>query len=272
MTNANILPASERELKSRIGVGRAIGNTLTFAYRALLKMLHDREVFTQFVIQPVIFTLLFAFLFGGAISGDIESYLPLIIPGVMLQTLFTSSSGAGTRLREDADKGTTSRFKSMPIARIAPLAGNLLADLIQYLVGGITVFITGFIIGYRLEAGIFAVFFSIIFMVFVAWCLSWMFAFISMRAKTISTASGLSFMVMFPLVFLSNAFVPVETMPGWLQFFVLHINPLSRVVSAARQLLSFGTVGADFWFAVSGTLAILAIFIPLTLVAYQRKA
>ena len=130
----------------------------------------------------------------------------------------------------------------------------------------------GYIIGYRPEAGIPAVIFSILFMMLVAWCLSWVFAFISMCTKTISTASAIGVVVMFPLVFLSNAFVPAETMPSWLQYFVLHINPLSRVVTVVRQMLTYGTTGADFWFALFGTLAILIVFIPLTVYAYNRKA
>ena len=215
--------------------------------------------------------MLFRSLFGGAISGDIQSYLPIVIPGVLLMSSFTNCTTAGTKLREDADKGTTSRFKSMPIARIAPLAGSLTADLIRYIMGGTTVFITGYILGYRPEAGIPAIIFSILFMMIVAWCLSWVFAFISMCTKTISTASAIGVVVMFPLVFLSNAFVPAETMPSWLQYFVLHINPLSHVVMVVRQFLTYGTLGADFWFALFGTLAILVVFIPLTLNAYKSK-
>jgi ABC-2 type transport system permease protein len=185
---------------------------------------------------------------------------------------FTNCTTAGSKLREDVDKGTTSRFKSMPIARIAPLAGSLIADLARYVIGGITVFAMGYILGYRPEEGIFAVIFSIFFITFVAWCLSWVFAFISLCTKTISTASAIGVVVMFPLVFLSNAFVPAETMPDWLQYFVLYINPLSHVVTAVRVFLTYGTIGTDFWCALFGALAILAAFIPLTINAYKRKA
>jgi ABC-2 type transport system permease protein len=107
---------------------------------------------------------------------------------------------------------------------------------------------------------------------FVAWCLSWVFAFIGLCTKTISTASAIGVVVMFPLVFLSNAFVPAQTMPSWLQYFALHVNPLSRVVTTVRQLLAYGTIGADFWFALFVTLAIFVVFVPLTLNAYMRKA
>jgi ABC-2 type transport system permease protein len=185
---------------------------------------------------------------------------------------FINCTTAGSKLREDVDKCTTSRFKSMPIARIAPLAGGLTADLVRYVIGGTTVFVMGYIFGYRPEAGIPAVIFSILFMMLIAWSLSWVFAFISLCTKTISTASAIDVAVMFPLVFLSNAFVPAETMPGWLQYFVLHINPLSGIVTAVRQLLTYGSTGADFWFALFSALVILVVFIPRTLIAYKRKA
>ncbi len=272
MTNTIIIPAAERKLKNRIGVVTTIRNTCTFAYRALLKMFKNPEILVDFVVLPVMFTLLFTFLFGGAISGNIPNYLPIVIPGVLLMSSFTNCTTAGSKLREDVNKGITSRFKSMPIARIAPLAGSLTADLVRYVIGGTTVFVMGYILGYRPEAGIPAVIFSILFMMLVAWCMSWVFAFISMCTKTISTASAIGVVVMFPLVFLSNAFVPAGTMPSWLQYFVLHINPLSTVVTVVRQLLTYGTIGANFWFALFGALAILVVFIPLTLIAYNRKA
>jgi ABC-2 type transport system permease protein len=272
MINTAIMPAAERNLTNRVGVGLTIRNSRTLAYRALLKMFKNPEIFVDFVVLPVMFTLLFTFLFGGAISGNIPNYLPIVIPGVLLMSSFTNCTTAGSKLREDVDKGTTSRFKSMPIARIAPLAGSLTADLARYVMGGITVFTAGHFLGYRPEAGIPAVTFSILFMTFVAWCLSWVFAFISLCTRTISTASAIGVVVMFPLVFLSNAFVPVGTMPSWLQYFVLHINPLSRVVMTVRQLLTYGTIGADFRFALFGTLAILVVFVPLTVNAYKRKA
>jgi len=272
MINTTVIHATEHKLKNRIGVGTTIRNSYTLAYRALLKMFKNPEIFVDFVVLPVMFTLLFTFLFGGAISGNIPNYLPIVIPGVLLMSTFTNCTTAGSKLREDVDKGTTSRFKSMPIARIAPLAGSLTADLVRYIMGGITVFTTGYILGYRPEAGVSSVIFSILFIMFVAWCLSWVFAFISLCTKTISTASAIGVVVMFPVVFLSNAFVPAETMPRWLQYFVLHINPLSRVVIVVRQMLTYGTIGNDFWFVLLCAFALLIVFIPLTVNVYKRKA
>lgn len=272
MSNIAIIQVSERKLKNYVDIKTTINNTFTFAYRALLKTFYSEHDFMDITIMPVMFTLVFAFLFGGAISGGIANYLPIIIPGILIQTFLTSCSSAGVQLREDMDKSTTNRFKSMPIAQIAPIAGILTADFVRFAIAGVITFAVGYIIGYRPEAGIWAVVFCILFAMFIAWCLSWLFAFIGLSAKSASTASTLGFVIMLPLTFLSNAFVPTETMPGWLRFFAEHINPLTKAISAVRQMLTYGTVGSDFWFALLGALVILILFVPLTLRRYMKKA
>lgn len=272
MTDTTIIPAAERKLKNHISFVFAVKNTFTFAYRAFLKMLHDPETFFFTAIMPVIFTLLFSFLFGGAIAGSVINYLPIIIPGILLLSFVVSSSTAGAQLRDDMDKSTTNRFKSMPIARISPIAGMLIADFIRFTMTGVIVFVVGFIIGYRPEAGLMGILAAVLFMMIIAWCISWIFAFVCMSVNSPATGSGTSMMIMYPMVFLSNALVPTSTLPSGLSFFANHINPLSKAVSAIREILTFGTVGTDFWLAIIGALVILAIFIPLSLWVYTRKA
>lgn len=272
MTNTSISPAAECKLKNRVGVGFAVRNSFTLAYRAVLKMLHNPGTLADVAIMPIMFTLLFAFLFGGAISGSVASYLPTIVPGILLLTAIMSCASAGTQLREDMDKGITNRFKSLPIARIAPLAGILITDLIRFTLTGIITFAISEIIGYRPEAGIAAIIFCILLMDLIAWCLAWVFAFIGISVKSAASVFSISQLVTFPLMFLSNAFVPADTLPSWLQFFVVHINPLSRVVTAAREMLTYGTIGTDFWLSLFGAFVILVVFIPLTLGIYKRKA
>jgi ABC-2 type transport system permease protein len=271
MTNTAISPANQRELENRVSFSTAIRQTMTFAYRTLIKMIHNPESLMDITIMPIMFTLLFTFLFGGAISGSTADYLPIIIPGILIQAFVTSCSAVGVQMREDMDKSITSRFKSMPIARIAPLAGVLIADLVRFAIGGITIFTMGAILGFRPEAGLLAVASSILFMMAVAWCLSWMFAYVAMNSKSAAVASTAGMLIMFPLTFLSNAFVPTESMPKALNFFATKINPLSKAVTAVRQLLSQGTIGTDFWLALAGSLVILVIFVPLTLLVYKRK-
>lgn len=270
MTNTAIIPAHKRVLKNRVGIGTAVKNTFTFAYRTLLKIIHNPESLLDVTLMPILFTLMFTYLFGGAVSGDITSYLPIIIPGILIQTCVTSCGNAGTQLREDTDKSISNRFKSMPIARISPLAGVLTADLVRYVIAGAIVFIVGAMIGYR--PGLLSVIASIGFVTFVGWCLSWLFAFVAMTAKSVSSASLYAMLIMFPLTFLSNAFVPTETMPKALQIFAENINPVSKAITALREILGAGTIGTDFWLALAGSLVILVVFVPLTLWAYRRNA
>jgi len=240
------------------------------AYRGILKIRRTPEQLFDVTLQPIIFTLMFTYIFGGAISGDVVSYLPVIIPGILVQTVITTSIVTGVQLREDMDKGVFDRFKSLPIARIAPLAGALLADTIRYTIATVLTFTMGYIMGYRPDGGLEHVAFAALLVIVCAWSISWIFAFFGVIARTASSVQGISMIVLFPLTFLSNAFVPVDTLPNWLQWFV-NVNPISHLVSAVRQLTNFGTVGWDFTISLIGAAVIVAIFAPITVRAYMRR-
>ena len=266
-----IVPASERRLKNRTSLGQSVQNTLTMAYRGLVKIRRTPEQLFDVTLQPIIFTLMFTYIFGGAISGDVASYLPVIIPGILVQTVITTSVVTGTQLREDMDKGVFDRFRSLPIARIAPLSGALLADTLRYAIATTLTFVMGFIMGMRPEGGIGAVVAAGLLVIGCSWAISWIFAFFGVIARTASSVQGISMLVLFPLTFLSNAFVPVDTMPGWLQGFV-NVNPVSHLVTAVRDLVNNGVFGADAWISILGAAVIVAIFAPLTVRAYMRRA
>ncbi|MDQ0649332.1 ABC-2 type transport system permease protein [Microbacterium natoriense] len=266
-----IVPASERHLKNRTSLGQSVQNTLTMAYRGLVKIRRTPEQLFDVTLQPIIFTLMFTYIFGGAISGDVASYLPVIIPGILVQTVITTSVVTGTQLREDMDKGVFDRFRSLPIARIAPLSGALLADTLRYAIATTLTFVMGFIMGMRPEGGIGAVVAAGLLVIGCSWAISWIFAFFGVIARTASSVQGISMLVLFPLTFLSNAFVPVDTMPGWLQGFV-NVNPVSHLVTAVRDLVNNGVFGADAWISILGAAVIVAIFAPLTVRAYMRRA
>ena len=153
MSQTMITPAIDRKLKNRVSLGQVIQNSLLMAYRGLLKFRRTPEQFFDVTLQPIIFTLLFTYIFGGAIAGDVQSYLPFFIPGILVQTVLTTSAVTGTQLREDMDKGVFDRFKSLPIARIAPLAGPMFADLLRYTIATTLTFTMGFIMGYRPDGG-----------------------------------------------------------------------------------------------------------------------
>lgn len=241
------------------------------AYRGLLKLRCTPEQLFDVTIQPVIFTLMFTYIFGGAISGNVLDYLPVIIPGILVQTLVTSSIVTGVQLREDMDKGVFDRFKSLPIARISPLAGALLADTIRYTIATVLTFAMGYMMGYRPGGGLGHVAMAALLVIVCSWAISWIFAFFGVIARTASSVHGISMIVLFPLTFVSNAFVPVETMPDWLRWFA-SVNPVSHLVNAVRELANAGTIGMDFAYSLIGAAVIVALFAPLTVKAYMRRA
>lgn len=254
-----------------VSLGQTVANTRVMAYRGLLKIKHNPEQLFDVVIQPVIFTLMFTYIFGGAISGNVHSYLPVIIPGILVQTVITTSLVTGTQLREDMDKGVFDRFRSLPIARISPLSGALLADVVRYAVATVITFAMGLVMGYRPGGGMLGVLGAGVLVIACSWALSWIFAFMGVMMRKASTVQGISMLVLFPLTFMSNAFVPVDTMPGWLQAFV-RANPVSHLVSAVRELANHGQIGMELVWSLAGAAAVVAIMAPLTVRAYMRKA
>lgn len=265
-----IVAGTERKLMNRVSLRMTISNSLTMAYRNLLLIRRTPQQLFDVTIQPILFTLMFVYLFGGAISGSVSGYLPIIIPGILAQTVLTASMTTGVQLREDMERGVFYRFKSMPIARIAPLTGPLIADLVRYAIATSLTFVMGYLIGFR-WASLDGALVGGVLVVFCAWCISWMFALLGVIVKTAQTVQGISTAVLFPLVFLSGAFVPTSTLPWWLQDFV-NINPLTYIVSAVRELFNKGTIGNDFWLSLIGSIVVVVVFAPLTLRAYMRKA
>ncbi|PYY34853.1 ABC transporter permease [Curtobacterium sp. MCBD17_030] len=253
------------------GLAATVRQSLTMAYRGLVKVRRTPEQLFDVTLMPIVFTVMFTYIFGGAIAGDVSSYLPIIIPGILVQTNITSSIVTGVQLREDMDKGVFDRFRSLPIARIAPLAGALLADTVRYAIATTITFTVGFIMGLRPAGGIGAVLVAGLLVVVVAWAISWVFAYFGVVARTASSVSGISNLVLFPLTFLSNAFVPADTLPDWLHWFS-DVNPISHLITAVRDLVNHGTIGGDLWLSLLGAAVVVAVFAPLTVRAYMRKA
>jgi ABC-2 type transport system permease protein len=259
-----------QDLPARPSVAETVSQTMTLAWRAIKKMQRNFEQLFDVTIQPLLFTAMFAGIFGGAISGDVKSYLPIIITGLVGQTVLTACVATGVQLREDMDKGVFDRFKSLPIARIAPLAGPMVADMLRYLLASVLTFATGMAMGYRPGGGFFGVLGAIVLAVFAGWSLAWIFAWFGTIGRSAQGVQGISLMVMFPLTFLSNAFVPTDTMPGWLRAFA-NVNPVSHVISAIRDLANDGNITAQVGWAVLGLAIVVAIFAPLAVRSYGRK-
>ncbi len=255
--------------RPRTTIAETISQTLTMAWRALKKMRRNMEQFFDVTIQPLLFTAMFAYLFGGAISGNVHNYLPLLIPGIVAQTVLTTCMSTGVNLREDMEKGVFDRFKALPMSRIAPLAGPMVADLVRYLIAAGLTFVTGVIIGYRPGGGVLGVLGAMVLAIFTGWALAWIFTFIGTIAKSARAVQGMSMMILFPLTFLSNAFVPVTSLPGWLAAFV-KINPVSHLVSATRGLANQGVVNSEAGWTLLAGLVVIAVFAPLSVRSYRR--
>jgi ABC-2 type transport system permease protein len=259
-----------RTLPARPSAADTYRQTMAMAWRALKKMLRNPEQSFDVIIQPLLFTAMFAYIFGGAISGDVQSYLPMIITGVLAQTSLTACMAAGTQLREDMDKGVFDRFRSLPIARIAPLAGPAVADLVRYATAATLTILTGLLMGYRPGGGVPGVVGGWLVVVAAGWSLSWIFTWLGTVLKSSQAVQGIGMMIMFPLTFLSDAFVPLASLPGWLEAFV-KVNPVHLVINATRDLMNDGDLTVNVLWALLGCAAVVAVFMPLAVRSYSRK-
>jgi len=254
----------------RVGLADTVSQTMTLAWRATMKMRRSMEVMFDVTIQPLIFTGMFAYIFGGAISGDVESYLPLIIPGLIGQTVLTACVATGVQLRTDMDTGVFDRFKVLPISRIAPLAGPMVADLLRYFIASVLTFAVGIAIGYRPGGGVAGVAGAVFLAMLAGWSLAWIFTLFGILGRNAQGVQAISLLVMFPLTFLSNAFVPTDTMPEPLQTFA-ELNPVSLVITALRDLANDGAVTAGVGWALLGCTVVIAVFAPLSVRAFNRR-
>lgn len=269
-TGLTVTDPADVDLPARVSLADTMSQTLTLAWRATMKMRRSMEVMFDVTIQPLVFTGMFAYIFGGAISGDVGSYLPLIIPGLIGQTVLTACVATGVQLRTDMDTGVFDRFKVLPIARIAPLAGPMVADLLRYFIASALTFAVGIAIGYRPGGGVPGVAGAILLAMLAGWSLAWIFTFFGILGRNAQAVQGISLLVMFPLTFLSNAFVPTDTMPGPLRAFA-EVNPVSLVITAIRDLANDGALTGDVGWALLGCAVVIAIFAPLSVRAFNRK-
>jgi ABC-2 type transport system permease protein len=261
---------ADRAIRASVPVRDILVQTTALAWRALLKMRRNPEQLADVTLMPLLLTLLFGFMFGGAVAGGMVGYLPTLIPGIIAYSAVTACVAAGAQLREDMDKGVFDRFRSLPIARIAPLAGPMMADLTRYALAASLSLTMGIIMGYRPGGGVPGVIAGVLLAMVTGWSLAWIFMSIGTIAKSAQSVQSLSLMVLLPLTFVSNAFVPVDTLPDWLKTLV-GLNPVSHVVTALRDLLNDGAVTPAVGYALLGCVVVVAIFVPLTVRSYSRK-
>ncbi|MDM4761833.1 ABC transporter permease [Galbitalea sp. SE-J8] len=252
-------------------------DTLVLAKRNVIKMFRNPEQFIDVSVQPIIMTVLFVYIFGGAVAGNTQSYLPFVIPGIIVQTIMFTSLTIGVNLNTDIQKGVFDRFRSLPIARSAPLFGAVLGDIIRHTIATGVTLVFAVIIGFRFVTPWYDVLAAIVLIVVFAVSLCWVSVFIGMLARSSGAVQGLSFLIVFPLTFGSSTFVPASTLPDWLQGWVA-INPVTHVIEAMRGLFSGEaalaageTVGGQVLWVLASCVVLVAVFFPLATWAYRRK-
>jgi ABC-2 type transport system permease protein len=249
----------------------ALSAALTFGWRGMLKVKHVPEQLLDVTITPVMFVLLFTYLFGGAIAGSTGEYLDYILPGILVMSVLFTTVYSGVALNTDLTKGVVDRFRSLPIWRSAPLVGALLGDSVRYLVGATVIVVLGVILGYRPDNGVPGVLAAIALVIVFSFGLSWVFTTLGLVLRSPQAVLNAGFMGIFPLTFLSNVFVEPETLPAGLEWFV-NVNPISILADCSRDLMS-GTVDGGDLAVVLGTAALLtAVFAPLTTRLYRTRA
>ena len=254
--------------------GWTFTDTLVVAQRNLLRYVRLPQLLVFSTIQPVMFVLLFAFVFGGAIQTPGVDYINYLIPGILVQTVLFGASQTTVGLADDLSRGMIDRFRSLPMARSAVLAGRTLADSVRNVFVVLLMVGVGALIGFRFQGGFWEAVAAIALVIFFGFAFSWISALIGLAVKDTETAQVAGFIWIFPLVFASSAFVPVQTMPDWLQAFA-KIQPISVTVNAVRLLTSGGqapgVAWSDVWWALAWAVGILVVFVPLAVAQYRRS-
>jgi oleandomycin transport system permease protein len=253
--------------------GSTLRHARVLAKRSLIKTFRTPEALVDVTLQPVIFLGLFTYIFGGAIAGAAHrhSYLEFLLPGLLGQTIAMASVALGQNLNADIQKGVFDRFRSLPIARSAPLVGAVLADIARYLILFAVMMSFGLAIGFRATNGVLPTLAALLLSMGFALCFGWISVYIGMIVRTPGAVQGIMFLVVIPLSFGSNTFVNTSTLPGWLQAFV-KANPISHLVSTVRALMLGGPVQTDLLWTLGWMAGLLAIFFPLALRGYRRRA
>jgi ABC-2 type transport system permease protein len=244
--------------------------SLTFAWRSVLKIRHVPEQLGDVIGIPILFTLLFTYLFGGAVAGSTHDYLQYLLPGTLALAVVFVTVYSGVTLNRDLTTGAFDRFRSMPIWRPAPIVGALIGDLGRYLLAAGLVVGLGLLMGYRAGGGVIGVLAAVALVIVFASALSWAWTALGLVLRTPTAVMNLGFVLLFPLTFLSNVFVAPATMPDWLRH-VADANPITHLVTAARTLMDGTPAGHDVLVVLATSAVLVLVLAPLTVVLYQRR-
>ncbi|HET7714666.1 MAG TPA: ABC transporter permease [Bauldia sp.] len=248
----------------------ALANVLTFGWRALLKVKHMPEQLFDVIVTPVMFTVMFTYLFGGALAGSPDAYIQFLLPGILVQTVTFTTIYTGFTLNSDISKGIFDRFRSIPIWRPSPIVGAMAGDTVRYTISSLIVIAIGFILGFRPEAGFAGILASLVLLNLFGVGFSWIFVVLALIVRTPSVVMTMSWLVLMPLTFASNIFVDPATMPGWLQAFIA-VNPVAILVTAVRELMAGEATLGIVGLSLIGPAAVTLVFAPVAMVLYARR-
>jgi ABC transporter DrrB family efflux protein len=250
-------------------LGSELSDMWVLAVRSAKRIPRQPDLLVGFTVQPVMFVLLFVYVFGGAISTPGYSYVDYLIPGIIVQTMAFGGFVTALGLSDDLKKGLMDRFRSLPMSRAAVLTGRTLADVSTNVVQVTVVLTVGLIVGFSFKTGIGDIVAGIALLLLIGYAFSWVFAFIGLTATSPESANAFGFIILFPLTFISSAFVPVESMPSWLRTFAEH-NPFTIMVNAVRGLFLGVPVGNDVWEATAWAIGIALVSATLAIWRFRR--
>jgi len=257
-------------IRGRPRPASAASAVVTLAWRALLKIKHVPFQLFDVTVTPIMFTLLFTYIFGGALAGSPREYIQYLLPGIVVQTIVFITVYTGVGLNTDIQKGLYDRFRSLPMWQPSPLLGALLGDLFRYSVATALILIIGFILGFRPHGGAIGVVLAVLLVLSFAVALSWLWIIIGMLVRTPESVMTTSFVFLMPITFASDIFVGLKTMPGWLQTVVGH-NPVTFLATASRKLMHGEPAGADVLRVLASAAVILLIAVPIAIRLYRKE-
>lgn len=267
-TEKKLFPA---KAKARPPRASAFATSLTFWWRAMLKIKHVPEQMFDVTASPIMFLLMFTYLFGGAIAGSTGDYLQFVLPGILVMNVAFITIYTGLGINNDIKKGVFDRFRSLPIWQPSQIIGALLGDTVRYIVAAAVVVILGLILGFRPEGGAAGVLLSVLLLLVFSFSLSWIWIALGLVMRTPESLMAVSMIILFPLTFISNVFVSPATMPGWLESLV-DVNPITFLVTAIRGLMSGTVMAAEIGWVLLICVLLVAVFSPLTMYLYRKKS
>jgi oleandomycin transport system permease protein len=270
MTAATVTGPAAPVVKPRVSLGEGLTQTLTLAWRTIVQVRHNPWELGDYSIQPIMFVLLFTYVFGGAIAGSTGDYLTFALPGIIVMNMLFVTMYVGTGLNTDLTKGVFDRLRSLPIARWAPLAGRILADQVKQAWSIFLLLVVGMILGFRIGTNMAGLLGAVALLLAFALAFSWVSVLVGVLAKDPERVQLFGFTALFPVTFVSNVFVQTDTMPGWLQAWV-KINPVTHLADAARGLMVGGPAADSVMWSLLWAAGIVLVFAPLSVYALKRR-